>query len=128
MLELLIDKDENKKQIALLENGNLVEYYIDDEKNIRKEGNIYVGVIKDVIKGMQAAFVDIGTEKNSFIHLKDLLPKVDETKEKIDENMQTSIYKVFAGGDIVGQKATVAWASRSGRDAAEKILKYAVIA
>ena len=47
---------------------------------------------------------------------------------KIDENMQTSISKVFAGGDIVGQKATVAWASRSGRDAAEKILKYAVIA
>lgn len=47
---------------------------------------------------------------------------------KIDENMQTSINKVFAGGDIVGQKATVAWASRSGRDAAEKILKYAVIA
>jgi len=47
---------------------------------------------------------------------------------KIDENMQTSINKVFAGGDIVGQKATVAWAARSGRDAAEKILKYAVIA
>ena len=47
---------------------------------------------------------------------------------KIDENMQTSISKVFAGGDIVGQKATVAWAARSGRDAAEKILKYAVIA
>ena len=42
---------------------------------------------------------------------------------KIDENMQTSISKVFAGGDIVGQKATVAWAARSGRDAAEKILK-----
>ena len=47
---------------------------------------------------------------------------------KIDENMQTSISKVFAGGDRVGQKATVAWAARSGRDAAEKILKYAVIA
>ena len=44
---------------------------------------------------------------------------------KIDENMQTSINKVFAGGDIVGQKATVAWAARSGRDAAEKILKIA---
>lgn len=42
---------------------------------------------------------------------------------KIDENMKTSISKVFAGGDIVGQKATVAWAARSGRDAAEKILR-----
>lgn len=39
---------------------------------------------------------------------------------KIDENMQTSISKVFAGGDIVGQKATVAWAARSGRDARQK--------
>lgn len=43
---------------------------------------------------------------------------------KIDENMQTSIPKVFAGGDIVGQKATVAWAARSGRDAATNILRY----
>ena len=43
---------------------------------------------------------------------------------KIDENMQTSIPKMFAGGDIVGQKATVAWAARSGRDAATNILKY----
>ncbi len=38
----------------------------------------------------------------------------------VDENMQTSIPKVFAGGDIVGEKATVAWAARSGRNSAEK--------
>ena len=40
---------------------------------------------------------------------------------KIDENNQTSIRNVFAGGDLVGEKSTVAWAARSGRDAAEKI-------
>ena len=38
--------------------------------------------------------------------------------------MQTSIPKVFAGGDIVGEKATVAWAARSGRNSAEKIIQY----
>ena len=43
---------------------------------------------------------------------------------KVNENMQTSIEKVFAGGDIVGEKQTVAWAARSGRNAAEKILEY----
>lgn len=43
---------------------------------------------------------------------------------QINENMQTSIPKVFAGGDIVGEKATVAWAARSGRDAAENIIRY----
>lgn len=41
----------------------------------------------------------------------------------VDENMQTSIPKVFAGGDIVGEKSTVAWAARSGREAAKCIIK-----
>ena len=39
---------------------------------------------------MQAAFVDIGTEKNSFIHLKDVLQKIDETKQKMDSNLKIS--------------------------------------
>lgn len=88
MFEILINKKEKNKEIVLLENEKLVEYYIDEENSIRKEGNIYIGIIKNIIKGMQSAFVDIGTEKNSFIHLKDLLPKIDETKEKKDNNIK----------------------------------------
>lgn len=87
MLEILINKNDDKKEIALLENGKLVEYYMDDENSNRNEGNIYIGIIKDIIKGMQAAFVDIGTEKNSFIHLKDVLKKVDESKQKLEQNI-----------------------------------------
>ena len=87
MLEILISKNDNNSEIALLENGKLVEYYIDEENSSRKEGNIYIGIIKDIIKGMQSAFVDIGTEKNSFIHLKDILPKIDESKEKYEAKL-----------------------------------------
>ncbi len=87
MLEILINKKEDKKEISLIENGKLVEYYIDEQDSSRKEGNIYIGIVKDIIKGMQSAFVDIGTEKNSFIHLKDVLPKVDEKKEKLNQNI-----------------------------------------
>lgn len=43
---------------------------------------------------------------------------------QIDENNRTSKTKVFAGGDIAGAKGTVAWAARSGRDAAESIIKF----
>lgn len=85
MLELIIKKDTNKK-IALVENGRLVEYYEDEDKNNRNEGNIYIGVVKDIVEGMQAAFVNIGTDKNSFIHLKDVLPKVDEKEENWDSS------------------------------------------
>ncbi len=101
MLEILINKCEEGRKIALIENGKLVEYYIDEEKSIRKEGNIYIGIVKDVVKGMQAAFVDIGTEKNSFIHLKDILDKVDESKEKL--NTQIDISEVAK----IGQKLLV---------------------
>ena len=87
MLEILITKNKNQEKIALLENGILVEYYEDNEDLDRKEGNIYLGKVKDIIKGMQAAFIDIGTEKNAFIHLKDILPKIDETKEKINTDI-----------------------------------------
>ena len=90
MIEILIDKKENEEEIALVENGNLIEYYIDENETTRREGNLYVGIVKDIIKGMQAAFVDIGTEKNSFIHLKDVLPKIDETKQKMDSNLKIS--------------------------------------
>lgn len=87
MIEILIDRQKDNKKIALIENGNLVEYYIEEEKQNRREGNIYIGIVKDLVKGMQAAFVDVGAEKNGFIHLKDLLPKIDETKDKINEDI-----------------------------------------
>lgn len=88
MTELFIQKNGENKQIALVENEKLVEYYEEDENTNRHEGNIYIGIVKDIVKGMQSAFVDIGTEKNSLIHLKDILPKLDETKEKYDENIK----------------------------------------
>ena len=84
MTKLFIQKQENEEKIALVENGKLIEYYEESENTNRKEGDIYIGIVKDIIKGMQSAFVDIGTEKNSFIHLKDILPKIDETKETAD--------------------------------------------
>ncbi len=90
MAELIIQEKEKSKKIALVENDRLVEYYEEDETIKRKEGNIYIGIIKDIVKGMQSAFVDIGTEKNSFIHLKDILPKIDEKKEKYENTVNIS--------------------------------------
>ena len=84
MIEIIINKKEDKKTIAVVENGKLIEIYEENKENRheRNEGNIYTGVIKDIIPGMQAAFIDIGTEKNSFIHVRDIIPQVDEKVEK----------------------------------------------
>ena len=87
MITIIINSQKEKNQLALIEDGKLTEYYEDEMEETRKEGNIYIGIVKDIVKGMQSAFVDIGCEKNSFIHLKDIMPKIDETKEKIDNSM-----------------------------------------
>ena len=91
MIELIVNKNEDSKIIAAIENGKLVEIYEENEESqkARSEGNIYLGVVKDIVPGMQAAFIDIGTEKNSFIHVKDVVPQVDEkVKKKIDAKIK----------------------------------------
>lgn len=99
MLEVIVSRKKEDKQIALIENGKLVEIYDESENDNKNEGNIYIGVVKDVLPGMQAAFLDIGTEKNSFIHLKDILPQEDETNEKSNKNQEQDIKKVVKPGD-----------------------------
>ena len=90
MTEIIVQTKNNEKIVALVQNGKLIEYYDESEEQKRKEGNIYIGIVKDVVKGMQSAFIDIGMEKNSFIHLKDILPQVDEKKQKVNTNVEIS--------------------------------------
>ncbi|MCI8361802.1 MAG: Rne/Rng family ribonuclease [Clostridia bacterium] len=87
MQEILISKKENKKIITLLEDGKLEEVYEEKEDCKRLEGNIYLGKVKDILQGMQAAFVDIGEEKNTFIHIKDVLPKVSKVTGNKNEDL-----------------------------------------
>lgn len=88
MQEIIINKDkQNTKTIAIIENGILVEQYIEKEEKERLEGNVYLGKVENILPGMQAAFVNIGEGKNTFIHLRDILPKIDITKnEKVDDS------------------------------------------
>ena len=90
MLELIIKREKEERKIALVENEKIIEYYEEKEDDNRNEGNIYIGVVKDIVKGMQASFIDIGKDKNSLIHLKDILENKDEKKnekkEKVNED------------------------------------------
>ena len=83
MQELIINSDGENKQIALVENGKLIEKYDERPDMHRLEGIIYLGRVENVLQGMQAAFVNIGEEKNTFMHIKDVIPKVsNETGNK----------------------------------------------
>lgn len=98
MLEVIVSKKNETKQIALVQNGKLVEIYEESKDDNKNEGNIYMGVVKDILPGMQAAFLDIGTEKNSFIHLKDILPQENQKNENRVQS-QVDIKKVVKPND-----------------------------
>lgn len=94
MKELVILDSEDKKVICLIEDEELVEKYEENENNKSIEGNIYIGKVQNVITGLQSAFVNIGEKRNAFIHVKDILPKVDIVKkEKIEEKTINELIK-----------------------------------
>ena len=94
MKEIVINVDNNEnKTIMLVENGNLLEQYEENSQTKRLEGNIYIGKIQNVLQGMQAAFVNIGEKKNTFIHIKDILPKVDTKKDDPEEAVKNNNIK-----------------------------------
>ena len=99
MKELIIFNNQNKKEIALLENEELVEFYEEDENNKTIEGNIYVGKVQNVLVGLQSAFVNIGEKRTAFIHAKDILAKIDITKDKQEE--EVPINKLIKPGDPI---------------------------
>ena len=98
MKELVIYTDGEIENILLLEDGVLTEKYKDSKYKKRLEGNIYIGKVQNILPGLQAAFVNVGENKNAFIHLKDVLPKVDITKNDANEWENQRIEKILKVG------------------------------
>lgn len=70
--QLLINVEGHRTRVALLEDGQLVELYMERKKEKQLMGNIYKGKVTRVLPGMQAAFVDIGHEKSGFLFVTDM--------------------------------------------------------
>jgi len=71
--EILINATSRETRVAILEDDQLVELLVDRPDARRMVGDIYLGKVEAVLPGIQAAFVDIGTEKSAFLHASDLV-------------------------------------------------------
>ncbi|TAN43985.1 MAG: Rne/Rng family ribonuclease [Nitrospirae bacterium] len=76
--ELVINVTREESRVALLENGQVVELYIERKRDASLVGNIYKGRVLKILPGMQSAFVDIGLEKAAFLYVADIMPEMDE--------------------------------------------------
>lgn len=76
--QIIIHSTGNQTRIALLENGELAQLFIESEENQRTVGNIYVARVHKVMSGIRAAFIDMGTPKDAFLHFSDAGDHLDE--------------------------------------------------
>src|SRR5205085_12278661 len=83
--DILITLDANEKQVAVLEDGRLEEFYIERADAGRLFGNIYKGKVKTVIPGIGASFVDLGTKKDGFLYVTDALKSPLDLEAEFDE-------------------------------------------
>jgi len=105
--EILINVDGAETRVAVLEDGKLVEISLERPEAERAAGNVYKAKVENVLPGMQAAFVDIGLEKNAFLYVADAAPIVNFDEVEGDE--PPKIKKGLAINKLLkpGQKITV---------------------
>ncbi|HET7560512.1 MAG TPA: Rne/Rng family ribonuclease [Limnochordia bacterium] len=102
--EIVVNAGFGETRAAVLEDRRAVELYIEREDHQRVVGNIYLGRVENVLPGMQAAFVDIGLERNSFLYVDDAL-----AWQHAEADPAQSPKKARAIGDVVkpGQRIVV---------------------
>ncbi len=88
--KMLIESDPHQTRIAVLESDRLTEAFVERHRHRGCVGNIYKGRVTRVLPGMQAAFVDIGLERDAFLYVSDVAPDLDaledmESEEPADE-------------------------------------------
>jgi ribonuclease G len=82
--QLVISCEKLERRVALLENGILEEYNIERDTDRNIVGSIFKGKVKNIEHGLKAMFVDIGFEKNAFLHFWDALPGLDVGVEEVN--------------------------------------------
>lgn len=89
--ELIISAQNGAAEIALLENGELVELHKQKSNTLYNVGDIFLGQVKKLMPGLNAAFVDIGHKKESFLHYTDMGPQLSSVMNYTDGVMKGSI-------------------------------------
>ncbi|HEY8966502.1 MAG TPA: Rne/Rng family ribonuclease [Candidatus Methylacidiphilales bacterium] len=99
--EIIISCERLEKRVALLEGGRLEEFAIERDSDRQISGNIYKGRVKNLESGLKAMFVDIGIDKNAFLHYWDAIPAaLDSSVETIERGGKKKNQRRVTADDI----------------------------
>ena len=96
--QIIINSSLSEKRAAILIDNRVEDIFFERESYDRIAGNIYRAVVRDVLPGMQAAFVDIGLDKNAFLHISDLYPRFNKQERDRWSNGELGIQHVVQPG------------------------------
>ncbi|MDQ3193347.1 MAG: Rne/Rng family ribonuclease [Bacteroidota bacterium] len=125
--ELVINSSPNEVVISLLENKRLVELHKEKRNNAFSVGDIYLGKVKKVMTGLNAAFVDVGYEKDAFLHYLDLGPQVQSLFKFVKnarsgkQNHSSLLY--FKGEEDISKTGKINQIVQSGQEIMVQIAK-----
>ena len=98
--QLVISCEKLERRVALLEDGVLEEYNIERDTDRNIVGSIFKGKVKNIEHGLKAMFVDIGFEKNAFLHFWDALPGLDSSVEEVNRAHERKSKKKVTAKEI----------------------------
>src|SRR5450432_1503979 len=99
--KLIISVEKLERRVALLEDGQLEEYSVERDSSRNIAGSVYKGRVKNIEPGLKAMFVDIGLEKNAFLHFWDAIPAaLDSGIEEIERPESRRPKKRLTAKDI----------------------------
>src|SRR6201988_1825889 len=99
--KIILSVEKLERRVALLENSQLEEYSVERESSRNIVGSVYKGRVKNIEAGLKAMFVDIGFEKNAFLHFWDAIPAaLDSGVEEIDRRSSRRPRKRITVKDI----------------------------
>lgn len=104
--KVLIDIGLTEERVAIIEGGRLVEIHIERIEDDKIVGNIYKGKVTNVLPGIEAAFIDIGIERNAFLHIDNNLDtdyKGEIEEEEIEIPLSLPLDKIKVGKEIIVQ-------------------------
>ena len=102
--EIYISKGVGETRIAVKENGKLAELHVDKQSQVKTVGNIYKGIIENVLPGMQAAFVNIGQGVNAFLPFSEISDsELIVEKSKTTQNSKEVDVLLQPGQEIIVQ-------------------------
>src|SRR4029079_5500728 len=89
--EMIISSSSHETRVAILEDDQVVEIFIEREHSRGVVGNVYKGRVSKVLPGMQSAFVDLGLERDAFLDVSDDMRHTEEALEEDEDEVQAAV-------------------------------------